>query len=848
MARHRFWKGLAAAVAVATLAAGCAAGSAFRRGEAAMKAGDLDGAVAAYRRAVQESPDNAAYKIALQHAMLAASRAHLDRAKEYEKNDQLEAALGEYKVASEYDPSNRQASGKVIELERTIRERAEAARPKPQIERLREQARAAAQPPPLLNFTTRLPRINFNNTSLREILNFIGQATGVNVTFDRQYQDRNYSVTLDGVTLEQALNQILSVNNLAYKVLSERSILIFEDNAQKHQQYDEQVIQTFYLSNADATELAQILSQAFRPPGIAIQPAIAPNKAQNSITIRATAPVVGIFEKLIQQNDKPRAEIVVDVEIMEVDRSRTKQYGLNLSDYAIGGIFSPAVAPSGGTVTTTTPPATGGTAGSTSTGTPLAPTALGTTGAAFVPPFNLNTISRGINTSDFYLAVPTAVVRFLESDTHTKVLAKPQLRGAEGQKLTFKTGQQIPVVSTTFLPVATGGAGQNPLASYNYKDVGINLDMTPRVSPEGDILLDVTIDDSSQGPSQTVAGTPNVPTFQQRTVTTRLRLRDGESNLLAGLIQDTQSKVVTGFPGLIHVPVLSDALSGNQNQQDQTDVVMLLTPHIVRSNDLTEQDLKPIFIGPQTAYNVGGTPPLLAPPPGAAPAGAPGTAPAQPTSTPAIGSQTPQGTIAVPAGATPVPGTVVVPTPPPAPVPPSQPQAAAVPPPETPQPSASPAQPPRDVTSAASEVPPTSSPGLGGAQVIISPPGGGLHVGQGPYNIPLSVTGAQRLSMVTLTLTFDPGILKVRSVQEGSFLRSGGGNVTFTQQVNAGRIDITLSRGADATGVSGTGVLAAVLFDAAAKGTVTLTASGTATGPGNTPMSLQFRPVTLTVQ
>ena len=831
------FRALLVIAAIGVAAAGCAAGQAFRHGEEAMRAGNLDQAVAFYRSAVQADPENATYKIALQRAMLASSRAHMDRAKQYEQMDQLEAALGEYKLASENDPSNRLASSKVVDLERIIRERAEAARPKPAIQQARERARAAAQPPPLFNFNTRLARINFNNTPLREILGFIASSTGISVTYDRQYQDRNYSVTLEGATLEEALNQILSVNQLSYKVLSERSILVFEDTAAKHGQYDDQVIQTFYLSNADATELAQLLSQAFRPPGIPIQPAIAPNKTQNSITIRATAPVLSIFEKLIEQNDKPHAEIVVDVEIMEVDRSRAKQYGLNLSDYAIGGLFSPAVAP-GGTATTTpttpgvTAPVTGGTGGAL-----IPPTALGQTGAALVPPFNANLISRGISLADFYLAVPTAVARFLESDTHTKVLAKPQLRGAEGTKLTFKTGSQIPVVSTSFLPIATGGAGQNPLASYNYKDVGINLDMTPRVSPEGDILLDLTIDDSSQGPSQTVAGTPNVPTFQQRTVTTRLRLRDGESNLLAGLIQDSQQKIVTGFPGLIHVPFLSDVFSGNQRQEDQTDVVMLLTPHIIRSANLTEADLKPIYIGSQQTFGVGGQPPLLSTPQPETPA-----APAPAGPTPSIGQQTPRGTIAVRPGATPIPGTVVVPSPPaqPAPQPAApEPQAAA--------PAPAPVQ-AQAVQPTAGQEAPITSPGVGSAQVIISPPSTPLRVGQGPYNVPLSIAGAERLSTVTLTLTYDPRILRVRAVQQGSFLRAGGVDATFSQQVNNGRIDITISRGADATGVSGTGLLSAVLFDAIAPGTVTLTASGTATGPENTPMGLQFRPVTLTVQ
>src|SRR5262249_23250842 len=424
-----------------------------------------------------------------------------------------------------------------------------------------------------------------------------------------QYQDRNYTVQLDGLTLEQALNQILTVNSLSYKVLSERSILIFEDTAQKHQQYDDQVIQTFYLSNADATELAQILSQAFRPPGIPVQPAIAPNKAQNSITIRATAPVVAIFEKLIQQNDKPRAEIVVDVEIMEVSRQRVKSYGLNLSDYAIGGIFSPEVSPNGATTTPSTPTTPGapppppGARG-------IAPAALGPPGSAVVPPFNLNTITRGINTADFYAAVPTAVVKFLESDTNTKLVAKPQLRGAEGTKLTFKVGDQIPVISTSYLPIAGGGAGTNPLSSYNYKDVGVTVEITPRVTLEGDILLDVNIINNSRGSDVNIGGV-NIPSFGNREVNTRLRLRDGESNLLAGLLREDERKSLAGFAGAIHVPVLQQLFSQNDEQIQQTDVIMLLTPHIVRGPEINEADLRPIFIGSHQTFAIRGPAPPL---------------------------------------------------------------------------------------------------------------------------------------------------------------------------------------------------------------------------------------------
>src|SRR5439155_19604719 len=213
------------------------------------------------------------------------------------------------------------------------------------------------------------------------------------------------------------------------------------------------------------------------------------------------------------------------------------------------------------------------------------------TGVTSPPPFNLNTISRGVSTADFYLAVPTAIVRFLESDTHTKLVAKPQLRGAEGTKLSLNLGDQIPIISTSYTPIAGGGAAVNPLSSYQYKDVGVNIEMTPRVTLEGDILLDMLIDSSSRGNDVNIGGI-NIPSFGQRKVTTRLRLRDGESNLLAGLLREDERKSLSGFPGAIHVPVLRELFSANDSSITQTDIVMLMTPHIVRTHEITEENLK----------------------------------------------------------------------------------------------------------------------------------------------------------------------------------------------------------------------------------------------------------------
>jgi general secretion pathway protein D len=828
---------LGVVIAVSVVAAGCAAGRAFRAGTLATRSGDLDQAVAYYRTASQASPNNANYKIALQRAMLAASRAHLDRAHEFEGQDQLDAALSEYRLATEYDPTNRQAAAKVATLDRTIRERVEAARPRPAIEQLRERARAASAPPILNPASRELLRVSMVNSSARDVLNFIGSLTGINVTYDREFADRPTTINLDGVTLETALNLIMTMNQYSYKVLNERSIFVFPDTVAKHVAYDDQVIQTFYVSHADVTELSQLLSSIIRLPGIAVQPIIQFNKASSTITVRATSAVAQIIERLISQNDKPRAEIVVDVEILEVNRTRAKTYGLNLSEYALGAVFSPEVSP--GASSTTTTPTTGGTPTTSTSGTSTGPSAVKSP-----PPFNLNTISQGVKTSDFYLAVPTMIVRALESDTNTKLIAKPQLRGAEGAKLSLALGDSIPVIQTSYTPLATGGAGVNPLSSYNYKDVGVTIDMTPRVTLEGDIIMDLLLDNSSLGANISVAGV-SVPSFGQRKITTRLRLRDGESNLLAGLLREDERKTLTGFPGAIHVPILQQLFSSNDASIAQTDIVMLLTPHIIRTSQITENDLKPIYIGSQQNLGVGGPPPLIAgvpeaerPAAGAAAAPAPGAAPQ------VIGTAPGGVNVAAPPGSSPVPGTVVVPPAPP-PAPPAQP---TTPPPAAQPPSAAPPPTSAAVPPPSPAEPPVTTAGVGVAQVILTPPGTAFRVGAGPYTVPISITNVSRLSTISLTLSFDPALLRVRSVQEGSFMRSGGANATFTQQVGAGRVDIAIARAGDATGASGTGLLCAILFDAVAPGTVTLTLSGAATGPGGTAMGLQLRPVTLSIQ
>ena len=807
------WLKGALVLALAITVSGCAAATAYHKGNDAAKATDWDSAVAHYRTAVQEDPEKPEYRIALERSMLEAALLHAAAGKNFESRGQLDAALREFKRASEYDPTNRQLAAHVADLDRRIIAQIESTRPRPPIDAMRERARRL-QPEPTLNPASREPLDLHYQGSVRDLLKFIGDVTGINITFTGDYRDPpQYTIQIAGQTLEQTLQQVLSANTLFYKVLNERTILVIPDTPANHAKYEELVVRTFYLSHADATEVVQLLNAVMRVPGVAMVPAFFANKTQNSITVRAAAPMVAIMERLIEANDRPPAEIILDVQILEVSRTRAKQFGLDLSNYSVTGVFSPEAAPK---------PAAG-------------------TGAINSPLFNMNTISRGISAADMYLSVPTAIVRFLESDSQTKLVAKPQLRGQEGQKITLNLGDQIPIAQTTF--GSSGGAGSlatTPVSSYTYKDVGINVIVTPRVTFDGDVILELSVESSTVGQDVNIAG-QNFPSFGSRKVDTKIRLRDGEATLLAGLLREDTRRTFKGFPGLIHLPVVKSFFTSNDVSTGQTDIVMLLTPRIIRGHDLSQQDVDPVYIGSQQNLGLSGPPPLIAAPEGQAPAPAPSSPPA-----PAPSGQPAQPIAPTAPGTLPAPGVV-----PQAPAPPQQtPQ-------QTPQAGAQTApllQPEPAPVVAAEEAAPAAAtpPGAtaGGMRLAVTTPGTELRLGGGPYTVPISVSDAPRVSTVTVTLTYDPAVLRVRAVQEGSFMRQGGVDAQFTQNIDAvnGRVDLTVIRGGDTVGASGSGLIAAVMVEPVTAGKTTISTAGSAAGPGGAPVQVQAAPVGVTVK
>ena len=335
--------------------------------------------------------------------------------------------------------------------------------------------------------------------------------------------------------------------------------------------YDEPIIQAFDIAHADGPEPPQVLNQIVQVPGMAVRPSISPSTLGNTITLPATATVISIVERVIAATDRPLADIVIDVKILQVNRDRTRHYGLNLTDYALGAASSPEVAPP----TDALPPSAAGTPQS----------------------FNVSTVSRGDSATDLYLGVPAAVVRSLETDSETKRVARPQLRGQEGQTMTFSLGGDVPVPTTAVTPIAHGGVAV-PLTAFDYRPVGIVVEITPRVTFEGEIILDLTVENNSLSPDIDVAN--SLPTFETRRVVTRLRLRDAESGLLTGLLREQDRETLAGFPGVLGAPLLWSPLGDTQEAIRQTDIVMLLTPRIVRTRELTPRHIDPIHIGAQT--------------------------------------------------------------------------------------------------------------------------------------------------------------------------------------------------------------------------------------------------------
>jgi general secretion pathway protein D len=576
------WAGLAAAL----LLAGCATSAALRSGERAEDAKDYDRAVVEYTKALRENPDRASTRAALERVRLRASQEHFFRGRRLASTEHHEEALVELQIAAELNPSDADVEAALKAARQKLRTKLAVTRDgKTELETLIERSRSMGPAGLDLPTDVKLPdSLVFSNASSRFVFTAIARFSGLSLVLDPAFRESPITIDLRNASLEDALAAVTSSTRTFYRVTAPNTVTIIPDTPAKRREYEEAIVRTFYLSNADIKEVIDLLRI------VVDVRQISPITATNAISIKDTPERMEAAARLIQAIDKARPEVVIDVELLEVDRTRLKEYGLQFA--------SPGTTPQG------------------------------IAGSADVNRADLTLRSlRNLTQADVFMSgVPGIYYRLLKNDENTRTLANPQLRTSEGLPAQAKFGERVPVPITTFAPIATGGVNQQPITSFQYETIGVNIDITPRTHHDDEVSLALKITLSSVSG----IGFGGLPTFGNREITTTIRLKDGETNMLAGLIRDDERTVMTGLPGLSDLPLIGRLFGNTRRQSQQTDIVLTLTPHIVRVLDLSEADLRPYRLGRDTGITGGAEMPAIQLPPRDGPPGGILNDPSQP--------------------------------------------------------------------------------------------------------------------------------------------------------------------------------------------------------------------------
>ena len=546
----------AAALALALLLTACVTTSALRSARRAEQAQDYDRAVVEYTKVVRADPANRDARNSLDRVKMRAAQEHAYRGRRLAALERYEEAVVEYQLASELNPTDVQIDAALRDARQRLRTKVTVSRGgRTELENLIDRTRDL--PPPGLELPdgTKLPGslVFGNGATARAVFTALSKFANLNLVFDPAFRDAPLSIDLRNVSLEDALAAITASTHTFYRVTAPRTITIVPDTPAKRREYEESVVRTFYLSNADVKEVIDLLRVV-----IDIRQ-ISAITATNAISIKDTPERIAAAAKLINAVDKARPEVIIDVELLEVNRTQLREYGLQIA--------SPV-----------------------SSGTPT-----GINGVADInrTDFTLANL-RNLTAADVFLsAIPSVYYRLLKNDTATRTLANPQLRTAEGLPAQARFGDDVPIPVTTFAPIAAGGINQQPITSFNYRTIGVNIDITPRLHHDDEVTLSLKVSLSNLSGT----GFGGLPTFGNREITTTIRLKDGETNMLAGLIRDEERSSLAGVPGLSDLPLVGRLFAYNHKDAQQTDIILTLTPHIVRVLDLTEADLRPFRLG-----------------------------------------------------------------------------------------------------------------------------------------------------------------------------------------------------------------------------------------------------------
>lgn len=544
---------------------GCSGHSVYRQAQQAEQLGNWDEAVLHYLEAVRSHPENITYRAALMRAKIQAAQAHVRKGKQYHEAGVPERALVEYRRAVELDPSNQYAEA---ELAKVVDELQAIELNLPQrgtIAQMKDRLKGTKAQPPVLDPRSKEPiSLNFSEpTSVKDIYVSLGKAFGINVLFDPKLKDEEIEIVLDEVTAQSALEIVMRTVGHFYKALDEHSIIVADDTPQNRRTYEDQVIQTFFLDNADVKDVMTMVRSLIGAKHVAA------NEQLNAIILRDTADTVKVAEQIILSNDKAKAEVVVDVELLQINSSKLRDLGLSLTQNQVGVSLD--------------------------------------LGGDDVP-LRLSDFEF-LNQNNWVLSVPDFLVDFIKTNSEAQTLAQPKMRITEGEKASLTIGDRVPIPTTTFNTANLNSSNIVPVTSFQYQDVGIKIEIEPRVHHNEEVTLSLKVEISNITDFITTNGGQAQPVIGTRSIESSIRLRDGETNFLAGLIRTDEGQSESGIPGLSDIPILGRLFKKTTTDVRRSDIVLTLTPHVIRRADISEADLLPIWVGTETNITFrGGSP------------------------------------------------------------------------------------------------------------------------------------------------------------------------------------------------------------------------------------------------
>jgi general secretion pathway protein D len=566
----RSWWKLILCVGTCLLAAGCPKTTQqYNAGQKAETIQDYDTAFEYYKQVLAANPHNATIRIKVDQMRFEAGESHIKKGLALREKGDLQGAAAEFQHASTIDPSSPVA---LQEFRRTVDQINELAHKQDEHATDMEEGgggELASAPPELKALPNTSISLKMTN-DVKIIFDTIGKLAGITITYDPDLPARRIPVDLNNLTLQQALDIVCLQSKTFWKPITENIIFIAQDTTQKHKDYDEQLVETFYLANTvqsqDLTEITNGLRQVLNLTKVQQL------NSQNAIIVRDTADKLAIARKLLKDIDKAKPEVVIQVEVLSASTDHMRNLGILPGQSASINFQPPGTTPTTGSSTTSTTPST--------------PNSIPLKGFTF-------------GSSDYTVTLPGATANFLLTDTATKIIQNPEIRSIDGQPAKLNVGSRVPIATGSFQAgVGVGTTSVNPLVNtqFTYLDVGVNVNITPRVHPNHEVSLKVSIEVSQVNSFQPIGGILQ-PVIGQRKIEHDIRLREGEVNILGGLFEHIDSKTVNGWPGFAQIPFIKYLTATHNGDNQENDVLIVLIPRIVRMPDWTRANLRAISTG-----------------------------------------------------------------------------------------------------------------------------------------------------------------------------------------------------------------------------------------------------------